>query len=120
MKSALGIFRGPEMDVRIAFRASAAPAILERQWHPSQTLESRPDGSVVLSLTVADTLELRRWVMSFGAEAEVLEPPSLREQIRNEAQTLLDQLERWDFAPDQPFLPIFEGLRAPHAEAIRH
>jgi predicted DNA-binding transcriptional regulator YafY len=120
MKSALGIFRGPEMDVRIAFRASAAPAMMERQWHPSQTIESLPDGSVVLSLRVADTLELRRFVLSFGAEAEVLEPPALREQIRNEAQTLLDQLERWDFAPDQPFLPIFEGLRVPQAEAMRH
>jgi hypothetical protein len=40
--------------------------------------------------------------------------------IRNEAQTLLDQLERWDFAPDQPFLPIFESLRSPDAGTLRH
>ena len=111
MESALGIFRGPEMDVRIAFRRSAAPAIMERRWHPSQSLEPRADGSVVLSMRVGDTLELRRWVLGFGAEAEVLAPDSLREQIRHEAQSLLDRLERWDFAPDQPFLPIFEAPR---------
>ena len=64
---------------------------------------------MILTLQVADTLELRRWVLSFGADAEVLAPQSLREEIREEIHTLLDQLERWDFAPDQPFLPI-EGL----------
>lgn len=120
MEGALGIFRGPEREVRVAFRRSAAPAITERQWHPSQSLESRPDGSVVLSMRVADTLELRRWVLSFGSEAEVLEPESLREQIRHEAQALFDQLERWDFAPDQPFLPIFELPGDPHLERLRH
>jgi predicted DNA-binding transcriptional regulator YafY len=108
MESALGIFRGPETRVRIAFRGMAAPAIVERQWHPSQRIESRRNGTIVLSLKVADTLELRRWIMSFGAEAEVLEPVSLRNEIRDELQSLLDQLERWDLSPDQPFLPMLE------------
>jgi WYL domain len=73
-------------------------------------------------MRVGDTLELRRWVLSFGAEAEVLAPESLREQIRHEAQSLLDRLERWDFAPDQPFLPIFEvpAARASRVELARH
>jgi proteasome accessory factor B len=108
MASALEIFRGPETRVRIAFRGMAAPAIVERQWHPSQRIETRRNGTVVLSLEVADTLELRRWIMSFGSEAEVLEPLSLRNQIRDDLQTLLDQLEQWDLAPDQPYLPLFE------------
>jgi len=43
-----------------------------------------------------------------GAEAEVLEPVSLRNEIRDELQSLLDQLERWDLSPDQPFLPMLE------------
>lgn len=109
MQSALGIFRGPEIDEQIAFRQDVAQAITERTWHPSQTIATRPDGSVILTLQVADTLELRRCVLSFGADAEVLVPQSLREEIREEIHALLEQLERWDFAPDQPFLPI-EGL----------
>jgi predicted DNA-binding transcriptional regulator YafY len=106
MESALGIFRGPEIRVRIAFRGLSAPAIAERQWHPSQRIEARRNGTVVLALQVADTLELRRWILSFGAEAEVLEPVSLRNEIRDEIQSLLDQLEEWDLSPDQPFLPL--------------
>ncbi len=76
MESALGIFRGPETRVRIAFRGKAAPAIAERQWHPSQRIDTRRNGTLVLSLEVADTLELRRWIMSFGADVTV--EPSTR------------------------------------------
>jgi predicted DNA-binding transcriptional regulator YafY len=108
MESAFGIFRGPETHVRIAFQASSAHAIAEREWHPSQRIETRRNGTLVLSLRVADTLELRRWILSFGSEAEVLEPLSLRNEIRDEVQTLLDQLERWDLSPDQPFLPMLD------------
>jgi predicted DNA-binding transcriptional regulator YafY len=108
MESALGIFRGPETNVRIAFHGSSAHAVAERQWHPSQRIETRRNGTVVLSLRVADTLELRRWILSFGSEAEVLEPLSLRDEIRDEVQTLLDQLETWDLSPDQPFLPMLD------------
>ena len=111
MKSALGIFRGPETDVRIRFRPSAAPFIAERQWHETQELVSERDGSLVLTMRVADTLELRRWVLSFGSEAEVLEPESLRQEIRHEAQAILDQFERWELAPGQMTLPIGDFLK---------
>jgi predicted DNA-binding transcriptional regulator YafY len=97
--------------VRIAFHGASAHAVAEREWHPSQHIETRRNGTVVLSLKVADTLELRRWILSFGSEAEVLEPLSLRDEIRDEVQTLLDQLERWDLSPDQPFLPMLDLRR---------
>jgi predicted DNA-binding transcriptional regulator YafY len=108
MESALGIFRGPAIEVKLKFAASLAPYVRERQWHASQSIEELPDGSLLLNLKVADSLELRRFVLSFGAEAEVLEPESLRREIREEAQALVDQLERWDMAPDQLFLPLLE------------
>ena len=94
--------------MRVRFRPSAAPFITEREWHETQELEREDDGSVVLAMRVADTLELRRWVLSFGSEAEVLEPESLRVEIRNEAQAILDQLDRWDFVPGQLPLPMGE------------
>ena len=88
MQSALGIFRGDETDVRLRFRASAAPFVKEREWHGTQELETEDDGSVVLTMRVADTLELRRWVLSFGSEVDVVAPESLRDEIRNEAQSI--------------------------------
>ena len=108
MQSALGIFRGPTIDVTVEFSPAIAPFIRERRWHASQSIEERPDGSLLFRMTVADTLELRRWVLSFGAESEVLEPESLRREIRDEAQALVEQLERWDINPGQLPLPLIE------------
>jgi len=85
--SQFGIHWGTgEVEVKIRFTSGAAAYVRERQWHPSQTLEDSPDGSLVLSLTVNHLLELQRWILSWGAMAQVLEPPSLVEEVRNTVQ----------------------------------
>ena len=45
-----------------------------------------------MTLRVADTLEVRRWILGFGSEAEVLVPASLREALRLEAEALARKL----------------------------
>jgi hypothetical protein len=45
-----------------------------------------------MTLRVADTLEVRRWILGYGAQAEVVEPQSLREALRVEADALARKL----------------------------
>lgn len=71
-----------DIDVKILFNKEAAAYIKERQWHPSQILEYNSDGSVILSMTVNHILELKRWILSWGETAQVIEPPSLVENVR--------------------------------------
>jgi predicted DNA-binding transcriptional regulator YafY len=66
------------VTIRVYFSPYQARWIRERRYHPSQTLEECNDGGVILTLQCAGEDEIRRWVLSFGAEAEVLEPASLR------------------------------------------
>lgn len=81
-RSALSIFAGEKPErVRIHFSARAARWILERRWHESQKAEPQPDGSVILELEVAPTLEVVRWVLAHGEDAEALEPPALVEEV---------------------------------------
>jgi predicted DNA-binding transcriptional regulator YafY len=81
-----GIMRGErEHTVRLRFSQVLAPFVLERDWHPTQSLAKRRDGSVDLSFRVNDLFEVRRWALSWGPGAEVLAPRELREAVRAEA-----------------------------------
>jgi predicted DNA-binding transcriptional regulator YafY len=67
--------------VRLRFTGEAARYVKLREWHPTQKLRQRHNGSLELTLTVTHFLEVRRWVMGYGPECEVLEPNELREQV---------------------------------------
>jgi proteasome accessory factor B len=88
LAGAWGMLRGDAVTVRVIFARSLARYIRERVWHASQKLRDLPDGRVEMTLSVADTLEVRRWILGFGVEAEVVEPDGLREGLRREAEAL--------------------------------
>ena len=92
LKHAWGIIKGEMVPVRVLFSRSVARYIRDRRWHPSQQLRELPDGRLEMTLRVADTLEVRRWLLGYGAEVEVLEPPKLREMLRHEAEALMTKL----------------------------
>ncbi len=82
-----------EMDyaVRIKFSRSQAPYVEERTWHTGQTLTRNTDGSVTLSFTTNSLFEVKRWVLSWGADARVIEPEPLARQVREELEAALAQ-----------------------------
>lgn len=92
LKHAWGIIKGEMVPVKVLFSRSVARYIRDRRWHPSQQLRELPDGRLEMTLRVADTLEVRRWLLGYGAEVEVLEPPRLREVLRHEAEALMAKL----------------------------
>lgn len=91
--ASFGVIAEPATRVRVRFAPAVATWVEERTWHPSQRIERRPDGSLELTMEVGGTAELRSWVLSFGADAEVLEPPRLRESVR---RALAGALARYD------------------------
>src|SRR5204862_1695765 len=89
-----GIARVRLVTVRGAFAKGAAPYLRERLGHPTQKLRDLPDGRLELSLQVADTQEVRRWILGWGAQAEVLHPIAMREALRQEAVAMVEKLGR--------------------------
>lgn len=83
-QSAFVMIGGEAQAVEIRFSKQQAPYVRERTWHPSQRIETKPNGSIVLRLRVADLGEVKRWLIGFGADALVLNPPSLRREIAAE------------------------------------
>lgn len=66
---------------RIWFSADQAKYIKERQFAQDQQITDQDDGSIILEITTSGGWDLKRWVLSFGAEAEVIEPAELRRDI---------------------------------------
>ncbi len=88
-KSAFQLIGGEGQHVVIRFRADQVPFITERIWHSSQRITQQNDGGIVFEMDVADLGEVSRWLMGFGASAEVLEPEGLRSEIAEELNAAL-------------------------------
>jgi len=82
----LGVHQGPPERIEIAFEPRMARYVKERVWHASQEIAERPDGSLVLTLTVSNDWALRSWILGFGPLARVIAPGSLAEQILDEVE----------------------------------
>jgi len=83
-----------EIPVRIRFDRSAARFIRERNWHPSQRIEEQADRSLILTLTVNHLLELKRWILSWGSAAHVLEPAELADQVGQECRAMASHYKK--------------------------
>jgi|Deesub1362A_J573_1020465.scaffolds.fasta_scaffold08059_2 predicted DNA-binding transcriptional regulator YafY len=86
-----GIIQDDPFRVRVAFAPSAACYVRERIWSQDQRLEPQPDGGVVLEFTATSRPEVVAWVLSFGATAQVLEPPELAREVGRIAQQIAAQ-----------------------------
>lgn len=85
MKSSFGIYLdSKEWKVKIKFSAYQARWIKEKKWHTSQELKENRDGSLILSMTINNFEEIKRWILQYGKEAEVISPKSLREEMKKE------------------------------------
>jgi predicted DNA-binding transcriptional regulator YafY len=82
LRLAFGIVAEEVLTVRVRFSPEVAPSVRERSWHGSQEIIEEPGGGIVISFQAGGKLEILAWVLSFGAHAEVLEPMTLREEVR--------------------------------------
>jgi len=87
-----GIIKGDIVPVKVVFARSVARYVRDRLWHPTQKFRELSDGRLEMTMRVADTLEVRRWILGYGAQAEVVEPQTLREALRAEADALARKL----------------------------
>ena len=82
----LGAHTGKPERIEIEFDARAADYVKERDWHRSQHVETRPDGSLLVQLDVCDDRPLRSWIHSFGPLARVHSPKRLAQDIFEEIE----------------------------------
>lgn len=64
----------------IRFSGDAAVRVRETPWRPTLRFEDEP-GGVRMYVTLTELFDFAPWVLSWGADAEVLEPAALRQQV---------------------------------------
>lgn len=84
---AFGVTFNNPIQVRIRFSANQAKYIKERNWTKNQLITDNPDGSIILEMDTSGKWEVMRWVLSFGADAELLEPEDLRTEVMETLST---------------------------------
>lgn len=91
-RSSFGLYKAARTrTVRLRFTPETAKWIDDLIWHKDQKKKFLDDGSLELSLPVADLSEIRREIMKFGSGVEVLEPEDLRQSVISEAENILKQ-----------------------------
>jgi predicted DNA-binding transcriptional regulator YafY len=70
-----------EVEVELHFDAEIAGLVTETTWHPTEQVTREADGSIVWRARVPGTLEIRRWILQWGAQVEVRAPPELRDEM---------------------------------------
>jgi predicted DNA-binding transcriptional regulator YafY len=84
----------PPVEVAVRFAPAVADRVLETTWHADQRTERTPDGGVIWRSTVSGVIEIRLWILSWGEDAEVLEPAELRAQVRDILRRAADRYDR--------------------------
>jgi proteasome accessory factor B len=70
-----------EVEVVLRFDAEIAARVTETTWHPTEQVSRERDGTVLWRARVPGTIEIRRWILSWGSQVEVVAPPELRDEV---------------------------------------
>jgi predicted DNA-binding transcriptional regulator YafY len=77
-----GVMHGAAaMPVRVRFASRVAKAAIAARVIAERQIERLDDGSVEIEYRVSDADELARWVLGWGAQAEILGPPDVRNRV---------------------------------------
>jgi predicted DNA-binding transcriptional regulator YafY len=89
LDSAFSLSFGDPVTARIWFSKDQAQYIKDRQWEPMQEIEEQADGSIILSINASGLFDVKKWVLSFGSSARVLEPENFAREINEEIKRML-------------------------------
>ena len=84
----------PVVEVVLRFAPSVASRVAETTWHPTQAVVRNADGSLTWHARVSGTLEIRPWILGWGADVEVVEPEALRAEIGEIVHAAADRYPR--------------------------
>jgi proteasome accessory factor B len=68
---------------------------------PEQKVATDREGRVTIEFEAAGEKELASWILSYGAHAEVLEPPELRREVKRHVREMREHYRGKDKKPEK-------------------
>jgi len=92
-KHAIGIIapEGTPALIKMAVQKTQAQYLITQPWHDSQNIEEETEEEVIFSFRVHPTYEFKSLVLSLGKDGRIIEPHSLREELKNELILMLEK-----------------------------
>lgn len=113
---AWAVMRGtPRARVEIDFTPDFAVNIADTEWHATQTITMRDDGSMRFTCHVDGLDEIVWWVLSMGAHARVIRPKALALRVAREAAAAAALYA----VPGRPITAPARNSRTPAAPVAR-
>lgn len=84
-----GIMNSDEtFDVCLRFAPGVAAWVAEQVWHPAQQVRWENEKTLCLTFPVADFREVKREILKYGSQVEVLSPEKLRQEVKQEIKKM--------------------------------
>ncbi|WP_424140425.1 helix-turn-helix transcriptional regulator [Roseomonas chloroacetimidivorans] len=90
---AFGVFQERPIRVVLRFPRHAAAEARRFHFHPTQTFEAEPDGSLLVRFTAGGRREMAWHLFTWGEDVEIVSPASLRSFLVRELATACDHHE---------------------------
>ena len=94
MRHSIKVMHEELHTVKVRISPGWARWVGEKIWYESQKITKLPDGGMEVAFRVAGLDEIKRWILSFGPEAVVLEPEKLRKLVQQDLQRNLAQYSK--------------------------
>lgn len=92
-KQRLGIYNeGEKCDLVLRIKNPISNTIKERTWIENQEIEENEDGSIIFKATVFKGPELISWILGMRQYVKILEPESLKNEIKKELREMINNI----------------------------
>ena len=87
-KNSIGIYKDDEINIVLKVKHPFSIIIKEKIWVDNQQIIEHEDESITFKASMRGYKEIKSWILSMGANVEVIEPKKLREDIIKEIENI--------------------------------
>ena len=91
-KDAIGLFNDEELELVLEIRKPFSYSVSERIYAANQVIEWKNEETILFKATMKGKVDIIRWIASMTQYVTVLEPLSLKEEIKEELKRTLNSI----------------------------